>query len=173
MGNRARILTALVAVIAIGALVKFGLASHKESPHGRLAPTLPREVLQGSSPQTLKTLLAQSHGGSALVVFFASWCGPCHEEAPTLERFAQTPAGRGRVLGVDWNDERSSAVSFIHQFHWSFPIVRDGEGLIGDKYRLPGLPATFVIDGHGRIRALLAGPQSEASLRRALAVRYS
>jgi thiol-disulfide isomerase/thioredoxin len=173
MGRRGRILTVLTTVLALAALVEFGLASHKEPLHGRPAPALPKEVLQGTSPQTLKTLLAQSHGAPALVVFFASWCGPCHEEAPTLERFAQSPEGRGRVLGVDWNDQRSGAVSFIHHYSWSFPIVRDGEGLIGDEYRLPGLPATFVIDGHGRIRKLLAGPQSEASLRKALAVRYS
>jgi hypothetical protein len=48
--------------------------------------------------------------------------------------------------------------------------VRDSEGLIGNEYRLTGLPTSFVIAANGRIRAVLRGPQSEASLARALAV---
>jgi hypothetical protein len=47
--------------------------------------------------------------------------------------------------------------------------MRDAEGTVGNAYRLTGLPSTFVLDGHGRIAALLRGPQTEASLTRALA----
>jgi peroxiredoxin len=46
--------------------------------------------------------------------------------------------------------------------------MRDGEGTVGNEYRLTGLPTTFVLDAHGRIRTVLRGPQSEGSLEQAL-----
>ena len=91
-------------------------------------------------------------------------------EAPALERFSLSAAGRGRVAGVDWSDALSGARSFIRRYSWTFPNVRDSEGTIGNEYRLTGLPTSFVLDANGRIRAVLRGPQSEASLARALAV---
>jgi cytochrome c biogenesis protein CcmG, thiol:disulfide interchange protein DsbE len=102
-------------------------------------------------------------------VFWASWCGPCEHEAPAIERFAQSADGRGRVVGVDWSDARGGAESFIRHYRWTFPVVRDAEGTVGDAYRLTSLPTTFVIKPDGRIAAELHGPQDEASLTRALA----
>jgi thiol-disulfide isomerase/thioredoxin len=103
-------------------------------------------------------------------VFWASWCGPCAQEAPALERFSKTSAGRGRIVGVDWSDpELTSARSFIRRHAWTFPNLRDSEGTVGIAYGLTGLPTTFVIDARGRIRETLRGPQSERSLQRALA----
>jgi thiol-disulfide isomerase/thioredoxin len=156
----------LLAAAAIAALSVFGLASHSAS--GRRAPQLPHEQLAGSA-QTLSSLLAGTHGRPVAVVFWASWCGPCSHEAPALERFAQSPAGRGRIIGVDWSDELSGARTFIRHYSWSFPNVRDAEGTVGNAYRLPGLPTTFIVDRHGRIRTMLRGPQTESSLRSALA----
>jgi thiol-disulfide isomerase/thioredoxin len=107
-------------------------------------------------------------GDSKILVFWASWCEPCAQEAPAVQRVSQSRLGRDRVIGVDWNDALSGARSFIKAHGWTFPNVRDGEGTVGSAYRLIGLPTTFVVDSHGRIRAMLSGPQSEASLRRAL-----
>jgi cytochrome c biogenesis protein CcmG/thiol:disulfide interchange protein DsbE len=167
MSGRARLLGAALVFFAVAALVRFGLANSPAPAHGRRAPALPTEVLAGSRV-TLASLLAGAHGRPALVVFWASWCDPCHEEAATLERFSKTSQGKGRIVGVDWNDGRSGAQAFVRHYDWTFPVLRDGEGLIGDSYRLGGLPATFVISPAGRIRELLTGPQSEATLAKAL-----
>ena len=104
-----------------------------------------------------------------MVVFWASWCGPCTKEAPALERFAQSSEGRARIVGVDWSDARSGARSFISHYRWTFPNLRDAEGTVGNSYGLANLPTTFVIDARHRILAELRGPQSEGSLERALA----
>jgi cytochrome c biogenesis protein CcmG/thiol:disulfide interchange protein DsbE len=158
----------LVLAAAIALLALFGLASSSSSV-GRRAPALPRERLAGA-PVTLAGLLAGTGGRGALVVFWASWCGPCAQEAPALERFSRSRVGRGRIVGVDWSDpELTAARSFIRRYGWSFPNLRDSEGTVGIAYRLTGLPTTFVIDAHGRIRAALRGPQSARSLERALA----
>jgi thiol-disulfide isomerase/thioredoxin len=166
MRRRLRLLAgALAFTAAIGVLALFGLASHAAS--GRRAPALPREALVGGAV-TLASLRAAAKGRPALVVFWASWCGPCATEAPALQRFSQSRIGRGRIVGVDWSDALSGARAFVRRYSWTFPNVRDAEGLIGNEYRLTGLPTTFVIDEHDRIRATLRGPQTERSLQRAL-----
>jgi thiol-disulfide isomerase/thioredoxin len=153
--------------IAIAALVVFGLAS-VHSTVGRPAPALPDERLAGP-PVTLATLRSAAGGRPVLVTFWASWCGPCAREASALERFSLSPSGRGRLVGVDWSDARSGARSFIRRYGWTFSNVRDGEGTVGNDYRVAYLPTTFVVDWTGRIRAVLRGPQDVASLTRAVA----
>ena len=166
MARLGRALGWTVALAALAALIVFGLASHRST--GRAAPALPREHLAGPSV-TLQGLLAGAGDRPAAVVFWASWCGPCAHEAPALERFSRSSAGRGRIVGVDWSDGLSGARSFIRHYSWTFPNLRDSEGTVGNSYHMTGLPTTFVVDGHGRIRAVLRGPQDEASLGRALA----
>jgi cytochrome c biogenesis protein CcmG, thiol:disulfide interchange protein DsbE len=156
------------AIAALVALILFGLAPHRSSTDGPPAPALPRERIAGQ-PATLSSVLAATAGGPAVVVFWASWCAPCSREAPALERFSRSSAGRGRLVGVDWSDGLAGARAFIRRYSWTFPNLRDAEGTVGNAYRLTGLPTTFVIDGQGRIRAVLRGPQDEQSLTHALA----
>jgi thiol-disulfide isomerase/thioredoxin len=153
---------AVIAVLAI-----FGLKSSSTPAKGRTAPKLPSEHLAGA-PVTLASLLGDSHGRPSLVVFWASWCDPCIKEAPALEGFSKSPEGKGRIVGVDWSDARSGAAAFVRHFGWTFPVLRDGEGTIGNAYELAVLPTTFVIDSAGHIRNTLRGPQTEATLRQAL-----
>jgi len=154
--------------VAVAVLAVFGLASNNSTARGRPAPALPREQLVGTST-TLASLLAGAAGHPLVVVFWASWCDPCVTEAAALERFSLTAAGRGRIVGVDWSDALSGARTFLRRHRWTFPNVRDGEGTVGNSYGLAGLPTTFVLDGHGRIRAALRGPQTEQTLGAALA----
>lgn len=159
---------ALAAVVLVALFVVFGLASSGAKVDGRGAPALPRERLSGTAV-TLPGAIAAAGDRAVLVVFWASWCGPCVQEAPADARFAESPAGRGRIVGVDWSDPvRSSAQKFVRKFGWSFPNMRDSEGTVGNEYRLDGLPNTFVIDPNGRIRERLIGQQSAASLEAAL-----
>jgi cytochrome c biogenesis protein CcmG, thiol:disulfide interchange protein DsbE len=167
MARPSRVLGWVLGLAAVVALAVFGLASEHSSSTGRRAPALPREHLAGPAV-TLASLLSSSSGRPALVVFWASWCGPCIHEAPALERFSRSAAGRGRIVGVDWSDALSGARSFLRRYSWTFPNVRDAEGTVGNEYRLTGLPTTFVLDAHGLIKAVLHGPQDEASLGRAL-----
>jgi cytochrome c biogenesis protein CcmG/thiol:disulfide interchange protein DsbE len=166
--SRGRIIGWALFAAAIAALAVFGLSSTNSGSNGRRAPALPREVLSGT-PTTLASLLAGAHGSPVAIVFWASWCGPCSTEAPQIESFARSAAGHGRIIGVDWNDpEITGARGFIHRFAWSFTNLRDSEGTVGSEYGLTGLPTTFVVDGSGRIRKVLRGPQTPSSLQSAL-----
>jgi cytochrome c biogenesis protein CcmG/thiol:disulfide interchange protein DsbE len=161
-----RVLAWGVAGVVLAVVLVVGL-SGKGASAGRTAPALPKELLAGS-PVTLASLRTAAAGRPALVVFWASWCGPCQHEAPAVERFARGATGRGRVVGVDWSDEAQSARRFIVKNHWSFSNLRDGEGSVGLAYGLRGLPTTFVIGADGSIEKTLIGPQTEQTLSRAL-----
>ena len=153
----------MLAAAGVAALAVFGLRSQRSASVGRPAPALPSERLAGV-PVALAGL---AH--PVIVTFWASWCEPCAREAAALQRFSLSATGRGRLIGVDWSDALPGARSFIRRHAWSFPNVRDGDGSVGNAYRLTGLPTSFVLDARGHIRAVLRGPQTEQSLRRALA----
>lgn len=149
---------------AIVVLAVFGL-SGGGAHNGRSVPPLPGERLSGA-PVTLASL----RGHPALVTFWASWCGPCTQEAPALERFSQGLGHRATVVGVNWEDPSlSEARAFVKRYGWSFPNLRDPQGSVGRGYGVAFLPTTVAIDGAGRVRATLRGPQTQLTLTRALA----
>jgi cytochrome c biogenesis protein CcmG/thiol:disulfide interchange protein DsbE len=153
---------ALAAALAV--LVVFGLSGNKEAV-GRPAPALPTERLSGEAVS-----LASLRGRPALVVFWASWCTPCEQEARALERFARGLHGQATLVGVNWSDPSlSGAKAFVKHFGWTFPNLRDGDETSGQKYGVSGLPTTYAIDRAGRIKDTLRGPQTQATLARALA----
>jgi len=151
---------ALVAVAA--AALAYGL-SRPASTRRIEAPALPRTTLAGA-PVTL----AQLRGHAEVIVFFASWCGGCHREAPAVARFAGSRAGRGRVIAIDY-DDYGDWRAFLRQYRWSIPVFGDRDGILGAAYGINGLPATVVLDSGGRIVSTSARPQTYGSLERALA----
>jgi thiol-disulfide isomerase/thioredoxin len=155
---------ALLAVLAIAAaLAAIELLSGGGGSAERPAPTLPTAVLVPPGES-----LARLRGKPALVNFWASWCGPCHEEAHRLERFARSLHGRARLVGVDWSDGLAGARSFVRRYGFTFPVLRDPQGTVGERYGINGLPTTFVLDPSGQIVETLHGPQTTADLRKAL-----
>lgn len=147
---------------AAAALVVFEIASAGPEPGPRPSPPLPTTVLRGP-PQTLATL----RGRPALVNFWASWCEPCKQEAPELERFARSSAGSARLVGVDYTDEEDGARAFLRHYGWTFPVLSDPNGTAGARFGFTGLPTTVVLDARGRIVETLRGPQGVADLRAA------
>lgn len=159
-----KLVLAAGALAVLVAFAVFGLAG-KRGPTGRAAPALPTDRLAGGG-----ATVGSLRGRPALVTFWASWCEPCVQEAPALERFARSLNGRGTLVGVNWGDTSvSAAKAFVKRFGWSFPNLRDPEEASGHAFGVRGLPTTFLIDAEGRVRATLRGPQSEVSLQRALA----
>lgn len=151
---------ALVVVVIVVAELASGSGSGQT---GRQAPPLPTQALRAPG-----TNLAALRGKPALVDFFASWCDPCAEEAPTLRALSESLGDKANVVAVDWDDANGPARAFVRKHGWTFPVLADPSGTTGEKYGLVGLPTSFVLDPQGRIVTVFHGPQSEATLRRAL-----
>jgi thiol-disulfide isomerase/thioredoxin len=143
------------------ALTAYGLRAHA----GRhRAPPLPKTVLNGPA-----VTVAELRGHPAIIAFWASWCRPCHSEAPALERFADSAAGRGRIVAIDHLDPlRANARAFIASYHWTFPVLADPDGTTGGAYGVSNLPTIVVLNASGEIVASESGAQTVASLDRAL-----
>ncbi len=159
MPRRVVIALSIGVAVTLGAFVVSG-----SPPKARPAPPLPSQAISG--PQVA---LASLRGHGFLVNFFASWCVPCRQEAPQLARFAASSAGRGHLVGVDTGDTTANdARRFVARYGWRFSVLNDPDSTTADRYRLTGLPTTYVVDATGRIVNRLLGPQTATSLIAAL-----
>ena len=163
MSKRAS-LTILAVVAVVAVIVVEVLTASSNGTAGEPAPALPSAVLQPP-----KVTIADLRGEPALINFWASWCDPCRQEAPELERLSRTLPGGARLVGVDYTDREDAAREFIRTYDWTFPVLSDPDGVYGARYSFSGLPTTVVIDSRGRIVETLRGPQTATDLREALA----
>lgn len=132
---------------------------------GTQAPALAAPALGTSARVDLSR-----HRGSVVVVdFWASWCEPCAQAMPALERIYQRYRGQGLVvIGVSEDDAERNARSFLSRTPVSFPIVLDADHSIAGRYRPGTMPSTFVIDRQGVVRHIHSGyrPGDAAALER-------
>ena len=162
--GRRRLGAAVAGTVAVAAALAVALQP-ASSPARRAAPALPAQVLVGP-----RVTLASLRAHPAFVNFWASWCVPCRREAGELQRFARLEAGRAAVVGIDWSDSAAGARRFLAAHGVTYPQLVDGDDRTGARFRLVGLPTTYVLDGRGRIATTLYGPQTVATLQRALSV---
>lgn len=156
-----RVLRVLAFVVVPAAFVAF-LAV------GLVKTTAPRAVVGERAPDfalpvlgSTATLTSQELRGSPVVVnFWASWCIPCREEAPVLERAWRTYQGKGvRFLGVNVQDGEEEAKAFVREFGITFPGVRDKELELWRKLGVRGVPETFFLDHRWRFSGIGSGQE--------------
>jgi len=106
-----------------------------------------------------KVSLKDFRGKLLILNFWASWCVPCREEMPAMERLYQKYRDQGFViLGVNLKDDKKSAIAFVKELKITFPIAFDPAGEVGLLYGAWGLPATYLIDTKGIALARAWGP---------------
>ena len=101
-------------------------------------------------PGGKKVSLKDFRGKLVMLNFWATWCVPCREEMPTMERLYQEFKNKSFVIiAVDVKDKKADALAFIKELKLTYPVVFDPEGEVGVLYGAWGLPATYLI-GPGR-----------------------
>lgn len=111
------------------------------------------------TPENKKISLKDFRGRLLLLNFWASWCQPCREEMPAMERLYQEYKGKGfAVLAVSVKDSRKDAIAFVKELKLTYAIALDPEGEVGLLYGAWGLPATYLIDRNGTVLARMWGP---------------
>ncbi|GAC1438322.1 MAG: TlpA disulfide reductase family protein [Solirubrobacteraceae bacterium] len=149
---------------ALLALFVFGLAKQSDNR------SLDQAVISGKRPPapngSLPLLdaagsrsLAAYRGRVVVLNFWASWCGPCADEAALLQHTQQQlqQRGSGTVLGVAYEDNTPDSLNFERRHAITYPSLRDASGTLAQKYGTKALPETFVLDRLGRVVAISRG----------------
>jgi cytochrome c biogenesis protein CcmG/thiol:disulfide interchange protein DsbE len=158
MANRRGLKIAL-ATAAIGLAAVLGLAAlQHRSPS--LAPDFAVPDLAGQAVR-----LSAFRGQVVLVNLWTTWCPPCREEMPSMERLYQRLKDRGLVLLAVSQDEAGKAAvePFVRDLGLTFPVLIDPEHQVGDRYRVWGYPESFLIDREGRVAEHIIGPRDWAA----------
>jgi cytochrome c biogenesis protein CcmG/thiol:disulfide interchange protein DsbE len=137
---------------------------------GRQAPQTDLPPIAGlqQDGKPVPGLDAASFKGSVTVLnVWASWCVPCHDEAPLLVKLAGDK--RIRVAGINYKDQPDNARRFVGRYGNPFAAVgTDANGRASIEWGVYGVPETFLIGRDGKIAYKLVGPITEANLERAL-----
>ena len=172
--RRLFVLLPLAIFLALAALFFFRLGSGDPSriPSaliGRPAPDTNLAAVPGLNTRDGKPMpglsTADFKGNVTLVNVWASWCVPCHDEAPLLE--ALSADKRIRIVGINYKDQPDNARRFLGRYGNPFAAAgADGNGRASMEWGVYGVPETFIVGRDGKIAYKLVGPITEANLER-------
>jgi cytochrome c biogenesis protein CcmG, thiol:disulfide interchange protein DsbE len=154
-------LTRPVAVAALIALAGCAANTQAAGPpsKGRLAPQWTEPMSTGGQLSS-----ASLRGKPVYLNFFASWCPPCNEEAPSVNALQKKYAPKGLVVvGVDVQENAAKAESFRKQHNLSYATVVDS-GTLRDAYSVNGLPVHVFIDRKGVVQNITIGEMSPSQI---------
>jgi peroxiredoxin len=140
------------ALLAAALCAAAGLAS-ANVPTGALAPDFTLRTMNGPNLR-----LHEQRGQVVLVNFWATWCGPCRQEMPHLNRLHDKYRASGFVLlGVNIDDDPRAAAELATRLGVKFPVLLDTDKKVSRQYDMNAMPATLVIDRDGKVRHIHRG----------------
>ncbi|QEP41708.1 TlpA family protein disulfide reductase [Ectothiorhodospiraceae bacterium BW-2] len=132
----------------------FTLVSHAQQPPQSLSvladkPQAPAFSLQDINGDTHQ--LSDYAGKPVIVNFWATWCPPCREEMPSMQRAWQQIQGSVAMLAINVGETEDKVFPFLGSYPVDFPILFDTDSAVLKAWPVMGLPTTFVLDPQGRI----------------------
>jgi cytochrome c biogenesis protein CcmG, thiol:disulfide interchange protein DsbE len=158
---REKLFSAVAVLAAIGLLLFFARPTVRQGEMVGLGRTAPgfTFMLDGR-----ETSLAEQRGKVVVVNFWATWCPPCVEEMPSLNRLHDALRDEGAiVVGISVDDDRDAYQRFLSEYAITFPTTLDPERHLAAAYGTSMYPETYIIDPRGRIARKIIGAQDWAS----------
>jgi cytochrome c biogenesis protein CcmG/thiol:disulfide interchange protein DsbE len=139
-------------LVALGFVVVWSMQEHIVEV-GDTAPNFSITTNAGDQ------MTPRNFGGKVLVLnYWASWCAPCVEEAPSLNEFAKTLKDSGVVvLGVSVDRNEQAYFNFVKHFDVSYPTARDPQENLSYRYGTYKIPESYIIDRNGKVVRKYAG----------------
>jgi peroxiredoxin len=137
----------------VALLLSLGAAVQAAPAVGSPAPDFTLRSVDGPNLR-----LGEQRGQVVLVNFWATWCGPCREEIPQLNRLYDKYRGAGLVmLGVNVDEDPAKAAAVAAKLGVRFPVLLDSDKQVSGRYELSAMPSTVLIDRDGKVRFLHKG----------------
>lgn len=156
-------LAAAVLLLTRGDALK-GTSSKPPPEKKEVAPDFTLPLLDGK-----KFHLGDYKGKPVMINFFASWCLPCREEMPVIEKIVGEYGPKGVVfLGIAVDDTEPKMKDFVARYGVTFPAGLDKTSEIQKTFGLYGIPTTYFIDKHGIINYFHSGTVTEELLQHEL-----
>ena len=155
-------------LLALAAAWAFAAGAQELKPWtGGAAPALVLEDLEGRSHS-----LASYRGQVVLINVWASWCEPCREEMPSIDRLKRSLEGRAFVvLAVNLAEPASRIRGYLEKMPLGFPVLLDRDTAVAKAWKARILPATYIVGPDGKIRYSYVGELdwSQEKVRRTIA----
>jgi len=102
--------------------------------------------------------LSSYKGKLVILSFWATWCGPCKQEIPSVEALYQKLSSKGfTVVAVDVGEKAEDVSSFVKSYKMSFPILLDTDGRVASQYDAGSIPTNYVVSRDGKLLARVVG----------------
>ena len=167
--GRRKLVSLAVGVVLAGGLWVGLTAFSSPGPTKAHAFSLPR---LGRGPRVAVPLVGEGAHDPVVLTFFASWCGSCHSELPSIAKVARQDQAAGekvRFIGIDDNDTTANGLAFARASGVDFPVGRDFYVLTAPMYDVQWNPSTVFIEGNGDIAKTVRGPISTITLKAEIA----
>jgi thiol-disulfide isomerase/thioredoxin/anti-sigma regulatory factor (Ser/Thr protein kinase) len=152
-GSRLRpaVLVAALCAVVLAVVIGVDSTTHRNAPAAD--PAAPAFSLPSLRDPAQLVSLSAYRGQPVIVNFFASWCGPCERETPTLASFYRTAAGQTMIIGVDADDSAAAARHFVTDEHVGYPVGFESTQAVADAYGVSaaGIPETFFLNASHHI----------------------
>lgn len=145
-------------IVSTGLLISCEKIEQQQIQKAVIGQPAPDFSLSDTKGKTWK--LSEQKGKVVFINFWATWCPPCREEMPSMQKlYSELPREKFEMLTILSNDDPLLANTFVARVGGTFQVLIDPDSLIANAYGLTGVPETFIIDKNGILREKFIGPR--------------